>query len=58
MGLWDAIILGFATALTGPNLIYCFIGVFVGTAVGVLPGLGPVATISLLLPFSFTMDIA
>ena len=31
---------------------------FVGTAVGVLPGLGPVATISLLLPFSFTMDIA
>jgi putative tricarboxylic transport membrane protein len=58
MGLWDAILLGFSTALTWSNLTYCFIGVFVGTAVGVLPGLGPVATISLLLPFSFTMDIA
>ena len=58
MDLWDAIMLGFSTALTWSNLAYCFIGVFVGTAVGVLPGLGPVATISLLLPFSFTMDIA
>ena len=58
MDLWQAIILGFSTALTWSNLAYCFIGVFVGTAVGVLPGLGPVATISLLLPFSFTMDIA
>ena len=54
----QAIMLGFSTALTWSNLAYCFIGVFVGTAVGVLPGLGPVATISLLLPFSFTMDIA
>lgn len=58
MEFWDAIIVGFSTALTAQNLLYCFIGVFVGTAVGVLPGLGPVATISLLLPFSFTMDIA
>jgi putative tricarboxylic transport membrane protein len=58
MDLWQAIALGFSTALTWSNLTYCFMGVFVGTAVGVLPGLGPVATISLLLPFSFTMDIA
>jgi putative tricarboxylic transport membrane protein len=58
MDLAQAIIVGFSTALTWSNLAYCFIGVFVGTAVGVLPGLGPVATISLLLPFSFTMDIA
>ena len=50
--------LWFATALTWQNLIYCFIGVFVGTVIGVLPGLGPVPTISLLLPFSFTMDVA
>ena len=56
--LAQAIVVGFSTALTWSNLTYCFIGVFVGTAVGVLPGLGPVATISLLLPFSFTMDIA
>src|SRR6185436_16563769 len=58
MDLAQAIVVGFSTALSWSNLTYCFIGVFVGTAVGVLPGLGPVATISLLLPFSFTMDIA
>src|ERR1044072_7866158 len=58
MDLWQAIALGFSTALTWSNLTYCFMGVFVGTAVGVLPGLGPVATISLLLPFSFPLDIA
>jgi len=38
------------------NLLYCVIGVFVGTAVGVLPGLGPTATISLLLPVTFRLD--
>ena len=57
MEVFDAIGIGFATALTLKNIIYCFIGAFVGAVVGVLPGLGPVATISLLLPFSFTMDI-
>jgi putative tricarboxylic transport membrane protein len=57
MDVVDAIGIGFATALTLKNVIYCFVGAFVGTVVGVLPGLGPVATISLLLPFSFTMDI-
>ncbi len=55
---WQSIALGFATALTWQNLIYCFVGVFVGTAIGVLPGLGPVPTISLLLPFSFSMNAA
>ena len=35
------------------NLLYCFIGVLLGTAVGVLPGLGPVATIAMLLPITF-----
>jgi putative tricarboxylic transport membrane protein len=35
------------------NLMYCFLGVFMGTLVGVLPGLGPTAAISLLLPVSF-----
>jgi hypothetical protein len=47
----------FVTALTLKNIAYCFVGTFVGTVIGVLPGLGPVATISLLLPFSFTMDV-
>ena len=58
MDILHSIALGFATALTWQNLVYCFIGVFVGTVIGVLPGLGPVPTISLLLPFSFTMDVA
>ena len=38
------------------NLLYCFIGVFLGTLVGVLPGIGPLATISLLLPLTFNLD--
>src|SRR5215475_9319650 len=58
MDILDAIALGFSTALTWQNLAYCFVGVFVGTVIGVLPGLGPVPTISLLLPFSFTMNVA
>lgn len=45
--------LGLETALTLTNLMYCLLGVFVGTAVGVLPGLGPVATIAMLLPATF-----
>ena len=57
MDLLQAITVGFGTALTLKNIAYCFVGTFVGTMVGVLPGLGPVATISLLLPFSFTMDV-
>ena len=47
--------LGFATALTGVNLLYCLIGVFLGTLIGVLPGLGPTATIAMLLPVTFTL---
>lgn len=48
--------LGLATALSLENLLYCFIGVLVGTAVGILPGLGPLATIALLLPLTFGMS--
>src|SRR6187431_2095070 len=47
--------IGFATALSPYNLLYCFIGVLLGTAVGVLPGLGPVATIAMLLPITFSL---
>jgi putative tricarboxylic transport membrane protein len=46
---------GFQTAATWANLLYCFIGVFIGTAIGVLPGLGPTATIAMLLPVTFTL---
>lgn len=45
--------LGLETAFTLSNLFYCLVGVFVGTAVGVLPGLGPIATIAMLLPATF-----
>lgn len=47
--------LGFDTALNLSNLMYCLAGVFFGTAVGVLPGLGPVATIAMLLPATFAL---
>jgi putative tricarboxylic transport membrane protein len=47
--------LGFEQALSFSNLFYCFLGVFLGTIVGVLPGLGPVATIAMLLPITFQL---
>jgi putative tricarboxylic transport membrane protein len=46
---------GFAVALTPINLLYCFLGSLIGTAIGVLPGLGPPATIALLLPVSYAI---
>ena len=49
----SGIILGATAAFSGYNLLYCLIGCFLGTAIGVLPGLGPVATISMLLPITF-----
>ena len=53
MDIWSNLALGFATALTPENLLYCFAGVFIGTLVGVLPGIGSLAAVSLLLPVSF-----
>lgn len=53
MDLLSNLAMGLGTALEPINLLYCFIGVFLGTAVGVLPGLGPVATIAMLLPLTF-----
>jgi TctA family transporter len=47
--------LGFQVALTWQNLAYCFVGVLLGTLVGVLPGLGPLATMSMLLPLTFSL---
>jgi len=53
MELLSHLALGFSTAFSALNLFYCLVGVFLGTAIGVLPGLGPVATIAMLLPMTF-----
>src|SRR5687767_9158762 len=47
---------GFSVALAPVNLMWCFVGVFLGTVIGVLPGLGPAATIAMLLPLTFQMN--
>ena len=47
---------GFEVALTWQNLLFCFVGVTIGTFVGVLPGIGALATISLALPLTFHLD--
>ncbi|MCC7425633.1 MAG: tripartite tricarboxylate transporter permease [Alphaproteobacteria bacterium] len=52
----DNLILGFGVAASFNNVFACFVGALIGTAIGVLPGVGPVATISLLLPFTFGME--
>jgi putative tricarboxylic transport membrane protein len=48
--------LGFETALSPVNVLYCFVGVLLGTLVGVLPGIGPTATIAMLLPITFSFE--
>ena len=56
MELLSHLALGFDTALTIQNLLWCFVGVLLGTLVGVLPGIGPTATIAMLLPITFTFS--
>ncbi len=53
MDLLGNLVLGFEVALSPQNLMFCFIGALVGTLIGVLPGLGPLATLSMLLPITF-----
>ena len=55
-GLIHNLAIGFGVALSLQNLFYCFIGVILGTLIGVLPGIGPVATIAMLLPVTFTLS--
>lgn len=55
MEILSNLALGLDSALTFTNLFYCLAGVFLGTAIGVLPGLGPVATIAMLLPATFSL---
>ena len=55
MEIFHNLIYGFEVALSLQNLLYCFIGVVVGTAIGVLPGIGPLVTIAMLLPITFNL---
>jgi putative tricarboxylic transport membrane protein len=55
MSVLSNLALGFGVALTLENIAYCFAGVLLGTLVGVLPGIGPVTTVAMLLPISFTL---
>jgi putative tricarboxylic transport membrane protein len=56
MDAWSNLMTGFSVALTPVNLLWSLAGVTLGTAIGVLPGLGPALTIALLLPITFKVD--
>lgn len=51
----QGIVNGFSVALTGTNILMCFLGCLLGTIVGVLPGLGPVGAMALLIPSTFVL---
>ncbi|SNR61551.1 tripartite tricarboxylate transporter permease [Paracoccus sediminis] len=53
MDIFGDLLIGVQTAFSFWNLTYCLLGVFLGTAIGVLPGLGPTATVAMLLPVTF-----
>ena len=52
MELFDHLLIGFSTAFSPVNLLYCFVGTLLGTLIGVLPGIGPTATVAMLLPIT------
>lgn len=56
MELFNNLVLGFTTAGAPWNLFFCFIGVILGTLIGVLPGIGATATIAMLLPITFQLE--
>lgn len=56
MELFDNLLLGFSIAVTPANLLYAFVGCVVGTLIGVLPGIGPVATVAMLLPVTYGLE--
>ena len=58
MELFDNLMIGFVTIFQWNNLLCCLIGVLIGTMIGVLPGIGPIPTVALLLPFTFGMEPA
>src|SRR5262249_12852418 len=56
MDVFANLLHGFAVALTPQNLLYCWIGALLGTAIGVLPGVNVLIAFSILLPVTFHMD--
>ena len=56
MEIFSGLLSGFDVALTGTNILFAFLGALIGTAIGVLPGLGPAATIALLLPLTYVIS--
>ena len=56
MDLVNNLVLGFSTALSLANLMYAFFGVLIGTLIGVLPGIGPIATLAMLLPTTYALE--
>ena len=57
MDAFAALMGGFQTALTPQNLLFAFIGVFLGTVIGMLPGIGPINGIAILIPITFALDV-
>ncbi|MFH0130458.1 MULTISPECIES: tripartite tricarboxylate transporter permease [unclassified Variovorax] len=55
MDLITNLSIGFGVAFTAQNLVYAFVGCLLGTLIGVLPGIGPVATIAMLLPATYAL---
>ena len=56
MEILDKLLFGFTVALGPANFLYCLIGVFIGTVVGVLPGLGSMNAVAILIPMTFGMN--
>jgi putative tricarboxylic transport membrane protein len=56
MDIWNQLMQGFATAGTPVNLLWAFVGCALGTAVGVLPGIGPATAVAMLLPITAKVD--
>jgi putative tricarboxylic transport membrane protein len=56
MDTWNLLLQGFATAASPVNLLWAFVGCALGTAIGVLPGLGPAVTVAMLLPITAQVE--
>lgn len=57
MDIFNALMAGFATAITPANLLWALVGCALGTAVGVLPGIGPAVAVAMLLPITAKVDV-
>ncbi|WP_198401821.1 tripartite tricarboxylate transporter permease [Zobellella denitrificans] len=58
MDAFNSLVYGFGIALDPMNIMYVFVGVFAGTIIGMLPGLGPISALALMIPITFSMDPA